>query len=70
MRAFGASFKDKMSLLELGPVIFGPKWDLIEYLQNKHLLAGTMQCSRCAVRMDLQSRDENVGSDWYSATWY
>ena len=67
-RAFGGILRKKasMSLLELGPTIFGPKRDLVNYLQNKHLLAGNMQCQRCAVPMNLQSRDESVCSDGFS----
>ena len=52
-----------MSLLELGPVIFGPKQDLINFLQNKHLLAQSMQCQNCALPMQLQRRDTSVCSD-------
>ena len=55
-----------MSLLDLGPVIFGPKQGLITYLQNKHLLAQSMQCHRCALPMQLQTRDTSVCSDGYS----
>ena len=38
-----------MSLLELGPIIFGPKRDLIDYLQNKHLIARNMHCQQCGI---------------------
>ena len=41
-----------MSLLELGPIIFGPKRDLIDYLQNKRLIALNMQCQRCSITMN------------------
>ena len=45
-----------MSLLDLGPVIFGSRQGLITYLQNKHLLAQSMQCQCCALPMQLQTR--------------
>lgn len=55
-----------MSLLDLGPVIFGPKQGLITYLQNKHLLAQSTQCHRCGVPMQMQTRDTSVCSDGFS----
>ena len=44
-----------MSLLELGPVIFGDTDDLIAYLQDKHLLASNMMCTNCNEAMQLRS---------------
>ena len=44
-----------MSLLDLGPVIFGPKQGLIAYLQSEHLLAQSMQCQHCALPMQFQT---------------
>lgn len=55
-----------MSLLELGPIIFGPKRGLINFLQNKHLIARNMDCQQCGIAMNLQTRDETVCSDCYS----
>ena len=66
-RVFGANIrKSIMSLLELGPIIFGPKRDLINFLQNKHLIARNMDCQQCGIAMNLQRRDETVCSDCYS----
>ena len=49
-RTFPALYKQAaMSLLELGPIIFGPKRDLIDYLQNKRLIVRNMQCQRCLI---------------------
>lgn len=36
-------------MVELGPVIFGPKLNLIQYLQSKGLLASNMTCPRCSL---------------------
>ena len=55
-----------MSLLELGPIIFGPKRDLIDFLHYKHLLARNMDCQQCGIAMNLQRRDETICSDCYS----
>ncbi len=56
-----------MSIIELGPVVFGPKLGLIQYLQGKNLLAGRMMCQTCITQMNFQPRDESVCSDGY--TW-
>ena len=40
-----------MSLMDIGPVIFGPKENLIAWLRNKRLLARTQNCSSCSTTM-------------------
>ena len=55
-----------MSLIELGPVIFGPTLGVIQFLQHEKLLAGSMMCQHCNINMDLQTRDQCVCSDGYS----
>ena len=47
-----------LSLLSLGPVIFGSVEDLISYLQNKQLLASTKTCPTCGSSMTLQRRSD------------
>ena len=37
----------QLSILDIGPVIFGKTEDQIEFLQQKQLLATNMICSRC-----------------------
>ena len=56
-----------MSIIELGPVVFGPKLGLIQFLQGKNLLASRMMCQNCTTQMNFQPRDESVCSDGY--TW-
>ena len=51
-----------MSLIELGPIIFGEKLDLIQWLQRKHLLASHKNRSRCGVAMNFTTRSEQQGS--------
>ena len=54
-----------MSLLELGPVIFGSTEDLIGWFRAKRLLARTQDCSSCGVSMRPgQRRDETDGLVW------
>ena len=50
--------KAKMSLLDIGPVIFGTTDGLIDYLRQHHLLAGSSTCSRCAVPMTQRPRND------------
>ena len=45
-----------LSLLSIGPTIFGSVENLIAYLQNKHLLASTKTCPSCGTAMALQRR--------------
>ena len=56
-----------MSLIELGPIIFGEKLDLIQWLQGKDLLASHKNCSRCSVPMNFATRSEQGSMDGY--TW-
>ena len=45
-----------LSILQIGPVIFGPTADLISYLQQKHLLADSQTCVNCNTPMDLRKK--------------
>ncbi len=45
-----------MSLLELGPVIFGGTPGIVSYLQARNLLANHSNCSRCGVGMQERPR--------------
>jgi len=57
-----------MSIIELGPVIFGSTLDLSQWLQRKGLLASSQDCGRCSVHMSLVPRTQQGGSmDGY--TW-
>ena len=40
-----------MSLMDIGPVIFGPTEDLIAWLRSKRLLGRTQHCSSCNATM-------------------
>ena len=40
-----------MSLLELGPTIFGGTEAIIDYLRRHHLLADHCNCSHCGIGM-------------------
>ena len=54
-----------MSLLELGPVIFGPTDDLIAWYRAKGLLARSQDCSTCNVPMRQGTRkDVTDGLVW------
>lgn len=55
-----------MSLMEVGPIIFGSKINLIQFLQHEKLLARTMTCPNCQIPMNFQTRDESVCSDGHS----
>ena len=46
-----------MSILQLGPVIFGPTSDLVDYLQQKGLLAAQKQCG-CGAAMCISPRSD------------
>ena len=47
-----------MSLLELGPVIFGPTDDLIAWFRAKRLLARSQDCSACNLPMRQGTRND------------
>ena len=57
-----------LSLMAIGPVIFGPKDDLISYLQQKRLLATNKQCPGCAATMVLQCQSDVVDQYRYIIT--
>ena len=40
-----------MSLLDFGKVIFSDIQDIISWMQSKHLLAGSKDCTTCNVAM-------------------
>ena len=46
-----------LSILKMGPVLFGTIENLIAYLQGKGLLATNKQCPNCASTMVLQRSD-------------
>ena len=56
--AFGGLFDMALSILKMGPVLFGSREDLIAYLQRKGLLATNKQCPSCASTMVLQRRSD------------
>ena len=45
-----------ISLLQLGPVIFGGTDGIISFLQGKGLLAQQLTCHRCSVAMNIARR--------------
>ena len=47
-----------MSLLELGPTIYGPTDDLIAWYWTKRLLAISQDCSNCNVPMRQRTRND------------
>ena len=49
------------SLLELGPVIFGPTEDLVAWFRTNRLLARTQDCSACHVQMREGRRSDVTG---------
>ena len=54
----------EMSLIGIGPVMFGGTAGIITYLQSKHVLASTKQCP-CGTAMILQTRrDISDGCRW------
>lgn len=64
-RAFPAKYEPKMSLMELGPVIFGAKNELIAWLRNKRLLARSQDCANCNTAMGEGHRsDVSDGMVW------
>ena len=47
-----------ISTLDIGPVIFGDTEELIDFLQQKHLLASIMVCSNCGTAMTLRQKSD------------
>ena len=47
-----------ISILDIGPVIFGDTEELIDFLQQKHLLASNMVCSNCGTAMTLRQKSD------------
>ena len=47
-----------MSLLELGPVIYGPTDDLISWFRTKRLLARSQDCATCNIPMRQGTRKD------------
>ena len=47
-----------ISILDSGPVIFGDTEELIDFLQQKHLLASNMVCSNCGTAMTLRQKSD------------
>ena len=47
-----------LSILKMGPVLFGSVENLIAYLQGKGLLATNNQCPNCVSTMVLQRRSD------------
>ena len=55
-----------MSLLELGPTIFGGTEAIIDYLRRHHLLADHCNCSHCGIGMrERPRRDVSDGFSWW-----
>ena len=44
--------------ISIGPVIFGNTEELIDFLQQKHLLASNMVCSNCGTAMTLRQKSD------------
>ena len=47
-----------ISILDVGPVIFGNSEELIDFPQQKHLLASNMVCSNCGTAMGLRQKSD------------
>ena len=47
-----------MSLLDFGKVIFSDIQDIISWMQSKHLLAGSKDCTTCNVAMNFNRRSD------------
>ena len=56
--AEAANTRFKLSILQLGPVLFGGTPAIIAHLQAKHVLASHKQCP-CGTAMQLQDRSDN-----------
>ena len=55
-----------MSLLEVGPVIFGGVAGIVTYLRQHRLLATQKTCSRCSVSMRERPREDiSDKSSWW-----
>ena len=50
------SSRSKMSILDIGPVIFADVDTQIAWFQNKHLLSSQPNCSACGQNMTIQVR--------------
>ena len=57
-RELSGLFDMALSILKMGPVLFGSIEDLIAYLQGKGLLATNKQCPNCSSIMTLQRRSD------------
>ena len=47
-----------ISILDVDPVIFGNTEELIDFLQQKHLLASNRVCSNCGTAMGLRQKSD------------
>ena len=47
-----------MSILDFGKVIFTDSQDIITWMQSKHLLAASKDCTVCNVAMNLSERSD------------
>ena len=55
----------EMSILDIGPVVFGGTAGIIAFFQSKGVLARRQQCSQCGVAMAMQDRgDISDGCRW------
>ena len=55
-----------MSILELGPIIFGGTPGIIAYLRRKKLLSSHKDCSACGIPMrEVKRRDVTDGVSWW-----
>ena len=52
-----------MSILDFGKIIFGPVEDIISWMQRKHLLASSKDCSGYNIAMVWSTRSDR--SDGY-----
>ena len=50
--------KGKMSILDLGPVMFGTFDDQLQWMQSHSLLASNPRCSACGGIMQMQVRSD------------
>ena len=47
-----------ISILDIGPVIFGNTEELMDFVQQKHLLPFNMVCSNCGTAMTLRQKSD------------
>ena len=58
-----------LSILDIGPVIFGTTDNLVNYLQQRQLLADNQTCTNCGIPMNLrQKADLSDGQIFRSST--